>query len=367
MSILDRYIIRSILGAVALVLAIFLVLGALFAFIGERDDIGIGRYSALDAFWYVLLSLPQQAREVLPIAALIGSLVGLGTLARGSELTVIRAPGVSVARLAVAALAAALVLIVCEVAVGEFFGPPLQLAAKQHKAFAKFTDMSFGGGGGAWVRDGNLILNVTRHSLGGRFGAMQVFELSPDHRLLSIGHAARATAGQNRTWLLSDYAESRFTPQQVRARAGAERVLHSSVSAGFLGLAVVDPSDLEVSALWRLISYFKANELDARPYVFAFWSRVARTVAIAFAVLLAIPFVLGSLRSAGAGARTLVGLMLGMIFFLLQRLIESGTIVFQLNPVVLAWLPTALLAGAALGLLWRTRSTAARGPRNADR
>jgi lipopolysaccharide export system permease protein len=355
MTILDRYIIRSILGSVALVLAVFLVLGALFAFIGEQDDIGIGHYTALDAFWYVFLSLPQQAWEVLPIAALIGSLVGLGTLARGSELTVIRATGVSVARLAAAALGAALVLIACEVALGEFFGPPLQQAAKQHKAFAKFTDMSFGAGGGAWVRDGNLILNVTRQSLGRHFGAMQVFELSSEHRLQAIGHAARATAGSNRTWLLSDYAESRFTPGRVVARPGGERTLHSSVSAGFLGLAVEDPHDLEVSVLWRLISYFKANALDARPYVFAFWSRVARTIAIAFAVLLAIPFVLGSLRSAGAGARALVGLMLGMVFFLLQRLIESGTIVFQLDPVVLAWLPTALLATVALGFLWRTR------------
>jgi lipopolysaccharide export LptBFGC system permease protein LptF len=44
-----------------------------------------------------------------------------------------------------------------------------------------------------------------------------------------------------------------------------------------------------------------------------------------------------------------------MIFFLLQRLIESGTIVFQLNPIVLAWLPTALLMMVALGLLWRAR------------
>jgi lipopolysaccharide export system permease protein len=355
MTILDRYIIRSILGSVALVLAVFLVLGALFAFIGEQDDIGIGQYSALDAVWFVLLNLPKQAWEVLPIASLIGSLIGLGTLARGSELTVIRATGISVARLAAAALGAALVLIVIEVSLGEFFGPPLQQAAKQHKAFAKYTDMSFGTGGGAWVRDGNLILNVTRQSLGRHFGAMQVFELSPEHRLRAIGHASRATAGSNRTWLLSDYAESRFNPGQVLAVPGGERVLHSSVSAGFLGLAVEDPSELEVSALWQLIGYFNANALDARPYVFAFWSRVARTVAIAFAVLLAIPFVLGSLRSAGAGARTLVGLMLGMILFLLQRLIESGTIVFQLNPIVLAWLPTALLTVVALGLLWRTR------------
>jgi lipopolysaccharide export system permease protein len=355
MTVLDRYIIRTVLGAVALVLTVVLVLGALFLFIGEQEDIGVGHYFALDAVWFVILSLPQQAWQGLPIAALIGALIGLGSLARGSELTVMRATGISVARLAVAALGAAFILITFEVAIGEFVGPQLQQAAKQYKAFSKFTDMSYGGGGGAWVRDGNVILNVTRQSTDRRFGAMQVFELSPEHRLKAIGHAVRATAGQNRSWLLSDYAESRFTPERVLTRPVGARVLESTVSAGFLGLAVEDPSELDIASLWGLIGYFKVNELDVRPYVFAFWSRIARTVAIAFAVLLAIPIVLGSLRSAGAGSRTLVGLLLGLGFFLLQRLIESGTIVFQLNPVVLAWLPTALLMAVSLGLLARAR------------
>jgi lipopolysaccharide export system permease protein len=355
MTILDRYIIRTILGSVALVLAVVLVLGALFLFIGEQDDIGVGRYFALDAFWFVILNLPQQAWQALPIAALIGALIGLGSLARGSELTVMRATGISVVRLAAAALGAAFILITFEVALGEFLGPQLAQAAKQFKAFNKFTDMSYGSGAGAWVRDGNTILNVTRQSTDRRFGAMQVFELSPEHRLKAIGHAARATAGQKRSWLLSDYAESRFTPDRVLIRPVGERVLESTVSAGFLGLAVQDPSELDIASLWGLIGYFQANALDVRPYEFAFWSRIARTLAIAFAVLLAIPFVLGSLRTAGAGSRTLVGLLLGLGFFLLQRLIESGTIVFQLNPIVLAWLPTALLMAVSLGLLARAR------------
>jgi len=65
--------------------------------------------------------------------------------------------------------------------------------------------------------------------------------------------------------------------------------------------------------------------------------------------------VLGSLRSAGTGARMVMGLILGIGFFLLQRLIESGTIVFNLNPIVLAWLPTALLALVTVTLLARAR------------
>jgi lipopolysaccharide export system permease protein len=101
--------------------------------------------------------------------------------------------------------------------------------------------------------------------------------------------------------------------------------------------------------------HLRENGLDATSQEFAFWSRIARTTAILFAALLAVPFVFGSLRSAGSGARTLIGVLIGMVFFLLQRMLESGAIVFDASPVVLAWFPTALLAAAALGLIARTR------------
>ena len=355
MSLLDRYIVRAILGSVLLVMLVMLVLGALFVFIDQQDDIGTGHYTAFGAFWYTLLNLPQLAYELLPITALIGSLLGLGALARGSELTVVRASGVSTARLAGMALLAGLLLIFVELLLGELLAPPLQQAAREQKAFSKLSNVSFGGGGGAWVRDGDLILNVAGQYSQRQFGSMQIFELSPQHRLIALGHATHATAGSKGKWLLSDYTESRFADDAVTTRPPGQRLLASNVTAGFLGLAVEDPKQLTSRALWRLISYYRTNALDTREYLFAFWSRIARTLAIAFSVLLAIPFVLGSLRSAGAGTRMMLGLILGISFFLLQRLIESGTIVFDLNPVVLAWLPTALLATVTVTLLARAR------------
>ena len=355
MSILDRYVVRAILSSVALVMLLFLVLGALIVFIDQQDDVGTGRYTALGAFWYTLLNLPQLAYELLPIAALIGALIGLGALARGSELTVIRASGVSIARLAGMALLAGGVLIGVELLLGELLAPPLDQAAREQKAFSKLNNVSFGEGGGAWVRDGELILNVAGQYGERQFGSMQIFELSPQHRLLAVGHARGATAGTRGKWLLSGYGESRFSDDAVTTRPPGERLLASNVSAGFLGLAIEDPKQLTSRALWRLISYYRSNSLDDRAYLFAFWSRIARTVAIAFSVLLAIPFVLGSLRSAGAGTRMMLGLVLGIGFFLLQRLIESGTVVFNLNPVVLAWLPAALLATVSSTLLSRVR------------
>ena len=355
MSLLDRYIVRAILGTVLMVMAVFLMLGALFVFIDQQKDVGVGHYTALGALWYSLLNLPQQAYELLPITALLGSLLGLGTLARGSELTVMRGTGMSVARLASIAMLAGLLLVLFEVLLGEFLAPPLQATARAQKAFSKLSNVSFGGGGGAWVRDGDLILNVAGQSSQRQFGSMQIFELSPQHRLIALGHAAHAAAGVRGKWLLSDYRESRFEADNVTTQAPGQRVLESNVSAGFLGLAVEDPKQLTGRSLWHLIQYFQSNSLDAREYVFAFWSRIARTVGVLFAVLLAIPFVLGSLRSAGAGTRSMLGLLIGIGFFLLQRLIESGTVVFNLNPVLLAWLPTTLLALATLTLLMRVR------------
>jgi lipopolysaccharide export system permease protein len=355
MTILDRYIVRSILGSVFLVMVVVLILGGLFIFIDQQDDIGVGHYTAVEALWYTLLNLPQQAFELLPITVLIGSLLGLGSLARGSELIVIRATGGSIVRLAGTALIAAALLIGVEVLLGEVLGPPLHVVAREQKAFAKLSNISFGVGGVAWVRDGNLILNVARQSGQRVFGSMQIFELSPDHRLVALGHAANATAGSDKKWLLGDYTESRFSDNSVVAKPPGQRILTTNVTAGFLGLAAQDPEQLSSRALWQLIQYYRNNSLDPSHYLFAFWSRIARTVAIAFSVLLAIPFVLGSLRSSGAGTRTMMGLVLGICFFLVQRLIESGTVVFDLNPLVLAWIPTATMGMVTIWLLARAR------------
>ncbi|GEM_PF-95418 len=353
-TIFDRYVVRAILSGTGLFMAVLLAIAVLVTFIGEQGDVGQGRYTAASAFWYSLMNLPQQAWELLPIGALIGSLLGLGQLARGSELIVFRASGVSIARIAGAALIAGVVLIALEVLVGELLAPPLVEAAKQEKAFERFSNVSFGAGG-AWVRDGDLILDAERLSGTRQIGGLLVFRLSPDHRLLAIGRAASASVGRNGRWVLRDYRESRFAADRVVTGAASTRTLASHVTGAFLGLAAAAPQDLAASALWTVIQYDRTNALDASAYVFAFWSRIARTIAIVFAVLLAVPFVLGALRSAGAGSRMAVGLLIGVALFLLQRLIESGTVVFALDPVVLAWLPTSLLAAVSLVLLARAR------------
>jgi lipopolysaccharide export system permease protein len=354
MTLLDRYIASTLLSAVALVMVALQMLGMLFVFIGEQGNVGIGHYGMLDALQYSAMTLPQFALETFPAGALIGALLGIGVLARSHELTVMRASGMSKLRLSVAVLISAALLVAIDLLIGEFLAQPLGQLADEQKAIAKYSNMSFAGAG-AWIRDGDTILNVQDRSGAADFGGMLIFELTPDNRLAAIARAEHATAAGPQSWQLRNYAESRFTDDSVSSMQAGQQSLHTAAGADFLRLVNTDSSELSLRTLFHAIRYLRANHLESEQYEIAFWSRVARTVGILVALLFALPFGFGSLRTASLSARSTFGVALGIVYVFLQRLIESGTQVFNLDPLLLAWVPTGLLALVTAMMIWRVR------------
>lgn len=266
-----------------------------------------------------------------------------------------RASGISKLRLSLSTLLSATLLIGTALLIGEFLAQPLAQLADERKAFAKYSNISFAGAAGAWIRDGDTILNVQGRSSVAQFGGMYIFDLAADNRIAAIGHADHAVGLGSKSWQLQGYAESRFTDRSVTSLQSSTRTLQTAAGANLLQLAVADPTELALHTLYEAIRSLRANDLDAQQYVFAFWSRTARLAGILVALIFALPFGFGTLRSTSLSARTTLGLALGLVYFFLQRLVESGTVVFNLNPLLLAWLPTSLLAAAALLLLWRAR------------
>lgn len=149
-SVLARYVIRAVLGYTLLVMMVLLALSALYLFITQQDEIGIGTYSVEDAFLYVGLSLPQYAFDLLPIAALIGALLALGNMARSMELIVVRTSGVSTLRIAAWVALAGVGLMLLTGVLGELVAPPLEQYGRRMKTFEKFHDYSLAGNRSAW-------------------------------------------------------------------------------------------------------------------------------------------------------------------------------------------------------------------------
>src|SRR5580698_1860496 len=197
-------------------MAVLLTLGALFLFISEQSDIGVGNYSAGDALLNTLLNLPQTAFELLPIGAMIGALMGLGNLAAGSELVVTRASGVSVWRIAWPVGLAGLTLSLLMYGIGEYVAPPLAQFAKREKTTEKLADVSFAGSSGAWVKDGNLILRVQTGEVDQSFGGVSLYELDAPNRLRSVQRADRISVADPGHWRMQNVVTTRFGDDRDR-------------------------------------------------------------------------------------------------------------------------------------------------------
>lgn len=355
MKIFSLYLVRAVVSMTLLVVAVLLALAGFFEFIAQLDDTGIGDYGTVDALVYVLLRLPLLAVQMLPVATLLGALLGLGALAAHSELVVMRSSGVSHYRLAGWAAIAGVILMAGSIVLGEYLAPPMDQFARKYRSVAKNEDAGLTGGRSTWVRDGNTIFNVERISSEFEFGGVYLFELAPERTLRAVSHADNAGLDAGERWVFENFARTEFTEEGTTASRQPRVIEDYGVDAEVLGIAVVKPTSLSLRGLLSFIGYLGKNELDATVYQTELWNRIASTVTIILMPVLAIGFVFGTLRSAGAGGRLMVGVMIGLAYFLASRMLANTGVVFNLNPAVLAWLPSLALAAVTAFVLSRVR------------
>ncbi len=355
MRVIRRYLFRAIVTATALVMAVLMGLAVFIEFVTQLDDIGTGEYGLPQAIIYSLLKLPNLAYQMLPMAVLLGSLLGLGALANHGELVIIRAAGVSTFRLARAVTMTGVILALLTLVLGEYVGPPLDNYARQYRAQAKHANEPVTTGKSAWIRDGNTYLNVSRLTDDFRLGGVYLYKLDPDGELEGVGRADSAGVDAANQWVLSNYAETSFYGNGVKTMQARRSTQANNLSPDLVSLTVVRPDGLSGVELWRYVQYLRRNELDASTYEVAFWSRFAAAVAVAPMCVLALPFVFGRMRTTGAGARTLVGLIIGLAYFLVARGLSDGGQVYGLDPLIVAWLPTGVLLMVTLIALARVR------------
>lgn len=342
MSLLSKYLMRVILTSTLLVLLVLLALAVLFEFIGQVDDVQ-GDFGILQALLFAVLRLPQLSFEMMPVAALIGSLLGLGVLANNSELVVMRTAGVSVVRLAGMVALSGVTLMIATALIGEFIGPPLDYFARNMRDEARHGNQGRDVGNAAWVKDGPIMLHLERVNTDFNFGSVYLFRFNEDNTLRSIAIAENSAIDENDKWILENFRETRFLDDGVQVVSSALAIESLHVDSDVLGISLVKPISLSARGLMTYINYLKTNDLKAIRYEMELWSRVATTATVAIMPVLALAFVFGSLRSSGAGGRLMIGVMIGLGYFLASETLSSSGQVFDLEPALVTSLPTIVL------------------------
>ncbi|WP_301099237.1 LPS export ABC transporter permease LptG [Otariodibacter sp.] len=331
MNVLERYIGKTILSAILLTLFLLVGLGAIIKFVEEFRAVGKGTYDGFLAAYYTVLTIPRDVETFFPIAALLGSLMGLGSLASRSELIVMQSSGFSRFKIGLAVMKTAIPLVIFTMAIGEWGVPQTEQFARNMRSVAQSGGSMLATQQGFWAKDGNDFIYIQKITDENHLNNILIYQF--DHReLKSILKAGSAEYLDNKGWQLKNIEKSMISPNNVTL--SKENILDwkTSITPNKLGIVSLKPESLSISGLVDYISFLKETGQDAKRYEITLWRKIFQPISMAMMMLLAISFIFGPLRSSTMGAKIVIGILAGFVFYV-------SDIVFGNLSLVINWLP----------------------------
>ncbi len=352
MGLFDRYLARSILSATALVLLVIVFLDAFFGLIGEsKYVVRYDTYSYWHVLGYILLRVPGKVIEFLPTITLIGSLLGLGALASNSELTVMRAAGMSRWRIIWGGMKTGLLIGLAMLLAGEFVTPLSEEYAAtfraQHQGKAINTELRH-----FWARNGSDFIYLARANHDLRLQGVKVFT-TQGQTLLSRQDIATAQYVDGQ-WAVDKVAEKRYLPERIESLQNHIDSREHLIETDLFEIANIKPRNMPLTSLHDYIAYLDKNALDAYAYRKAYWKKITGPLSILVMMLIAMPFVFANRRAGNAGARLVLGILFGMAFYIVSEMLGNLGQVYHVPVLLAAFLPLLVFTGIGIFLLRRS-------------
>lgn len=344
MNIADVYLFRAILKATIVVGFVFASLSLFVDFVSQSDDIGVGSYGVYEAIQYSLMKLPSSLMRFIPIIVLIGALVALGNLGKNSELIVLMSSGFSFFRLSLSVFFSGALLALIFSGSGEYLSSPLERYADQFRTKNKFNIETLGDSGGFWVIDETKIININFLKENNSFGEVTIFEIDQDFAIQKISQASSAGIDDYNQWILSNLSETLFSDDGIESNYSRYQIEKTELDRDLVSLSVTDSDELNVIELSRFIDYLENNNLETKTYLTAFHNRLASFMIIPILALLALQMSVGSQRKRGSGFRILIGMIIGLAYFISQNTILESSQIFEIRPEIIGYIPLAFVS-----------------------
>jgi lipopolysaccharide export system permease protein len=370
MKVLERYVSSEVVGAVMFALVAFLALFAFFDLIGELPQVGRGGYQLQHAFLYVLMGLPGYVYDLMPIAALIGSIYALAQLAAKSEFTIMRASGLSTAKAGWMLAKVGIVFVIITFLFGEVIAPASSEMGERLKLQAQGSTVSKEFRSGLWTKDvirengltgeaiGSRFLNVKDVSTEGQLQSVKMYEFDRNFHLTAVVTAQHADYRGRNIWRLANVTETTFPVNAtdiaaaVSTKNAASRDLVSEITPDILSVLFADPDRMSAYGLATYTKHLEENNQNAERYEIAFWKKLFYPLAVLVMMALALPFAYLHFRAGGVSLKIFIGIMIGVCFQLLNSLFSHLGLLHTWPPLATAVLPSATFLLVAIAALW---------------
>lgn len=350
MGILDRYIGKTIFAATFLSLFVLMGLSGIIKFVEQMSNVGKGTFDIWTAAYFVLLKMPLELTIFFPMAALIGALIGLGSLASSSELVVMQSAGMSKFRIATAVLKTAVPMVLAVMLIAEFVAPSAEKLAYEIKDEARHGESYTENKYGVWVKDGADFISVGRMNSESELFNIQMYMFNKKMQLQTALLAQKGVF-QGDHWQLSNISKTKFLGDKTEAVTMPNYNWKTDLTPTKLEVILSDPEKMSMRNVYSYIKYLEGNEQDASSYWLTFWRKAMLPFTIVVMMLLSVSFIFGGLRTVTMGTRLIFGIASGFTFHVSGELFGPFSLVFNMPPILGALLPSLLVLAVAMYLL----------------
>lgn len=391
MKVLQRYFAINITQAVVFVLIAFLGLIAFMDLTRELPQVGRGNYSFQHALLYVALMLPGHVYEVMPVAALIGTIYAMSQFAQTSEFTIMRASSMTTRMAGWMLAKVGVVFVVVTFIFGELITPRTAPLAEKVRMSARGSTLASEFRSGMWTKDnlhaegtngargpiaGSRFFNARTIRPDGSLLDVRLYEFDNMMRMRALITAKSATFSGNGTWRLQDVSETLFTnsrtlpepgapvPQgqtiqstygqetsAVATRKIASLDLFSEITPKILQVSRRDPERMSANELAVYSRHLAENRQESERFRIAFWKKIVDPLAIFVLMALALPFAYLHTRSGGVSLKIFIGIMIGVGFILINALFSHLGLLSTWPAFFTAVAPSLLFLLLAIGAL----------------
>ncbi|MDD4914602.1 MAG: LPS export ABC transporter permease LptG [Methylococcales bacterium] len=348
MNVLTGYIVKEVLKGSIIAMLLLVTLFNLFTFSDELKNLGHAHYGMEQILKFLALTTPTLFYEVIPTSALLGSLAVVVGMANNREILAMRAAGLSTAWIIRRIMLAGVFMLTLSVLVGEFIAPSMERDAQLLKSTALNDKVAMRSKYGMWLREGNNFINVRNILDDGSLSDVRIYRIDDHHNLEQITDADHARFLGDRHWELENVRHSLFSPQRITADFVPEETWQSGIDSDLLKVAVVSADNQSLYDLYTYINFLKQNNQKSQRYEVAFWSRLVNPLVTFVMLLVSAPLVIGIGRGSSTGERILVGIVIGELFDAVDKMVGHAGLIYDLNPVLVAILPSSLVLCVAL-------------------
>ena len=365
LSLLDWYVFRMYLGVLLLGFVGLLGVFYIATFIDLSDKLFKGQTTGLmlvEYFWY---ATPQFTYFVLPISALVAALVTIGLLTKTSELTVMKACGVSLYRAALPIFLASLALS------GMLFGLSETIMATANRE-AEALNFEIRSGvrksrtidvlSRQWIvaGDGSIYHYLHFEPERNEIGNLSVYEFGGEPwgltRRSFAGAASYADGWRGRdVWTRDFAAPDGGDGQSIEYAAAAEAPLAFLEPPDYFATERPDAELMNFAQLRTHIGELSASGFDVVRLVVELHRKVSFPFVTLILTLIAIPFAVttgprGTLYGVG------VGVALAFTYWITINVFAAVGSAGLLTPGLAAWAPNLLFGASATYLLLTVRT-----------